>query len=152
VKILLTGLVTVSLFSGCAGNPPGRLGLSDDGALSPCPSSPNCVSSQATDDAHFIEPFRYETDFDTAREALMQSLSDMRRVSITAEEARYIRAEARTRVLRFVDDLEFSFPEGESVIHVRSASRVGHSDLGVNRKRMEELRATFSAAAGGSGS
>lgn len=140
MRLLLSGLVTVSIFSSCAGNPPGHLGVSEDGALEPCPSSPNCVSSQATDEAHFIEPFKYETDFEAARAALVRALADAPGVSITVDELRYIRAEARTRILGFVDDLEFFFPEGESIIHVRSASRVGRSDLGVNRRRMEKLR------------
>jgi len=67
----------------------------------------------------------------------------MKRTTIVAEKEDYLHAEAKSLIFRFVDDVEFYFPATEKLIHVRSASRVGHSDLGVNRKRVEEIRSRF---------
>lgn len=142
MRIIWSGLLTITLASGCAGTP------SIDGGgtpqtLEPCPASPNCVSSLAQDEMHAIEPFRYETGTEAARKALLEALSATPRVTVTVETNRYIHAEARTRLFRFVDDLEFLFDEDEATIHIRSASRVGYGDMGVNRKRLESIRERF---------
>ena len=70
----------------------------------------------------------------------------MPRTSIVEERADYLYAEFASRLLGFVDDVEFYFPPNERIIHVRSASRLGHSDFGVNRKRIEDIRAKLAAA------
>lgn len=111
--------------------------------LKPCPASPNCVSSQAGDPEHAIAPLIYPDSRAEARARLRQVLAEMKRITIVADEDDSIRAEARSLIFRFVDDVEFIFPAAEKVIHVRSASRVGYSDLGVNRKRVEEIRRRF---------
>ncbi|MEN6507422.1 MAG: DUF1499 domain-containing protein, partial [Smithella sp.] len=69
--------------------------------------------------------------------------SGMKRIKIVAEKEDYLHAEAKSLIFRFVDDVEFYFPANEKIIHVRSASRVGYSDMGVNRKRVEEIRKRF---------
>ena len=112
-------------------------------ALKACPSSPNCVSSQAVDPEHAITPIAYSESRAEALARLKRVLAFMKRTTIVAERADYLHAEARSLIFRFVDDVEFYLPENQKVIHVRSASRVGYSDLGVNRKRVEEIRKRF---------
>jgi uncharacterized protein (DUF1499 family) len=115
------------------------------GALKACPASPNCVSSEATDPEHATAPLIYRGTRAAAFARLKQVLSEMKRTVIITEKEDYIHAEARSLIFRFVDDVEFYFPASEKIIHVRSASRIGYSDLGVNRKRVEEIRRRFSA-------
>lgn len=126
------------LFSagGCKKN---NIGLYD-GRLRACPDSPNCVSSYATDTSHHVEPLRYTGTLNDARQAVLSVLYSMKRTRVVTETSNYIHAECKSMVFRFVDDVEFYFDEREPVIHVRSASRVGYSDLGVNRKRVEDFR------------
>lgn len=111
----------------------------NDTPLTPCPKSPNCVSTEATD-AHHIEPFRFPGTAAEARQRLLEVLKAMPRTTIVASEGNTIRAEFRTRIFRFVDDGVFVVDEPSKTIRFRSASRVGRSDWGVNRKRMEEIR------------
>lgn len=140
---LIAGLL---LLGGCAGSPPANLGVVD-GRLTPCPNKPNCVNSQPPDgkkDQHYIMPLTYEGTKFEALERLKRVIQAMPRTRITAETTDYIRAEFVSRLMRFVDDVEFYFPE-ETVIHVRSASRLGYSDFGVNRKRIQAIRSRFQA-------
>ncbi len=112
--------------------------------LTPCPDSPNCVSSLASDPDHRVEPLRYEASQSEAKERLLQILQGLNRVTIVVNEPRYIYAEFRSTVFGFVDDVEFLFAESEPVIHVRSASRVGYYDFGANRSRVEQIRTAWS--------
>ena len=108
--------------------------------LEPCPSSPNCVVSANGDEEHQIDPITYQGDRATAKETLLKVLSVVPRTEVIDSTDNYIHAESTSRIFKFVDDVEFYFPEDENVIHLRSASRVGESDLGVNRRRMEQIR------------
>ena len=74
---------------------------------------------------------------------LIEAVSGMKRARIVAAEERYIHAEFTSALFRFVDDVEFLLDSETKTIHVRSASRVGYSDLGVNRRRVEEIRSRF---------
>lgn len=125
---------------GCAGRPELEI---TDGRLPPCPNSPNCVSSQADDQGHKVDPIPWEGSFDMARERLVAVVRAMPRARITNQESRRIDAVFISRWLRFRDDVLFWFDEEQKVIHVRSASRVGYSDLGANRKRVAEIRRRF---------
>jgi uncharacterized protein (DUF1499 family) len=127
---------------GCSGNRHSQMGVID-GRLAACPDSPNCVSSQSTDPRHAIAPLRYEGTAEKARGLLIEAVSGMKRARIVATEERYLRAEFTSALFRFVDDVEFLLDDVTRTIHVRSASRVGYSDLGVNRRRMEEIRSRF---------
>ena len=127
-----------------AGNAPTNLGLKAD-HLAPCPASPNCVLSQDPDPAHAILPLVYASDRATAYQTLKTILSTFPRTQIITETEDYIRVEFQTRWLGFVDDAEFYFPEETVVIQVRSASRLGESDLGVNRERLEAIRLKMDA-------
>jgi uncharacterized protein (DUF1499 family) len=111
--------------------------------LSPCPDSPNCVSSQSTDTARFIKPLQYAGDLTDARQKVIDLLENAKRVRLISVETDYIHAEFRSLVFNFVDDVEFFFPPGERIIHVKSASRTGYYDFGVNRRRVEQLRSAF---------
>ena len=119
------------------------------GKLAACPSTPNCVSSQATDAEHSIAPLTYGTSLADAKARLKRVVGEMPRTRLISETDDYLHFEFTTRIMRFVDDVEFYFDDAAKRIHVRSASRVGRSDFGVNRKRVEQIRAAF--AAGDSG-
>ncbi|MGK7897551.1 MAG: DUF1499 domain-containing protein [Xenococcus sp. (in: cyanobacteria)] len=122
-----------------AGSPPDNLGI-HDGHLTNCPTSPNCVVSQGGDSAHEIAPIPYHVDLTTARETLLKLLSVVPRTTIVEQTDNYIRVESESRIMGFIDDAEFYFPADQNVIEMRSASRLGESDLGVNRRRLEQIR------------
>lgn len=112
----------------------------NNGSLSACPTSPNCVVSQNADPKHAINPIPYHVSRDQAREILLKVLSVVPRTEVVEQTDSYIHALSKSRIFKFVDDVEFYLPADESVIHLRSASRIGESDLGVNRRRMEQIR------------
>jgi uncharacterized protein (DUF1499 family) len=141
IFILLGGAATLAVLSAIA-KKPANLGVRD-GRLAPCPDSPNCVSSQAGDDAHRMDPIPFTGDADAAWIRLKAALANQPRTTVVEERGDYLRVEAVSLVFRFVDDVEFLMDRDEKVIHFRSASRVGRSDLGVNRKRMEAIRKGF---------
>ncbi len=120
---------------GCSGARPANLGVRD-GRLAPCPMTSNCVSSQSTDRNHAVEPLAYTISKEEARADLKKVIGQMKGSMITEERVDYIHAEYTSAILRFVDDVEFYFDERIHVIHVRSASRLGRFDFGVNRKRI----------------
>ena len=143
----LNGKALLLLFSAlmitqCSGGRPPNLGVSD-GKLSPCPDSPNCVSSQSTDKKHYIEPFRYHDTLAEARDRLVSILHSMGRSTVVTVQENYVHVEFASKLFRFVDDVEFYFDHDRKTIHLRSASRIGYSDLGVNRRRIERIRAKF---------
>lgn len=149
VRISLTTLgllvaATAGLFvlGSCSTTPPTDLGRHGD-QLAPCPDSPNCVTSFAADADHRVEPISFAGDADAARVRLRQVLTAMPRARIVTEDDRYLRVEFTSALFRFVDDVEFLIDAAAGCVHVRSASRVGHSDLGANRKRVEQIRAAF---------
>lgn len=129
-----------SLLAACAGDRPINLGVKN-GLLSPCPKSPNCVSSLADDQSHGIAPLRFRGDPDAAFARLIQLLKGRNNTVIIEETDHYLRVELRTTF--FVDDGEFLLNRERKVIEVRSASRLGYSDFGKNRRRMEEIRRAF---------
>jgi uncharacterized protein (DUF1499 family) len=112
-----------------------------------CPNSPNCVSSQDPREAHHVESLRYAGSLESARRRLLETLAAFPRVRVVKTEDTYIHAEFRSLIFRFTDDVEFWFPPAEGIIHVRSASRIGYSDFGANRKRVERIRQTFTETA-----
>ena len=133
------GILSI-LLAACAGERPANLG-SKDGRLVACPSSPNCVSSQADDERHRIAPLAFSGDPDAAFARLKQVLDRRGDTTIIEENTGYLRVELRTTF--FVDDGEFLLDRERHVIQVRSASRLGYSDLGKNRSRLEEIREQF---------
>ena len=125
-----------------SGKRPTVLGI-HGGALSPCPTSPNCVLSQATDRQHAIAPFSFKADPAKEMGRIHEILRSMTGVTVIAFEENYLYAECRSLLLGFVDDLEFFWDKKEKVCHVRSASRLGYSDMGKNRRRVEFIRRQF---------
>ena len=111
-----------------------------DYRLASCPDSPNCVCTLNNSEEHAIAPYRYRKTLDEAKAVLKQVFSERRRTELVQEEAAYLHYEVRSLLFRFVDDVEILFDDASKTIHFRSASRVGYSDFGVNRKRMEEVR------------
>jgi uncharacterized protein (DUF1499 family) len=126
---------------GFAGTPQ-NLGAKN-GELSACPNSPNCVSTRAKDAEHAIAPLRYGTSREEAVQKLTAVIRSLPRTKIVTSSTEYLHVEFTSKIFRFVDDVEFLFDDRIKVIHFRSASRVGYSDLGVNRKRMEDIRRRF---------
>jgi len=110
-----------------------------------CPNSPNCVSTQAvvSDTQHFIAPFKISGNPDEAWSALKKALISQPRTIITQETENSLHAEATSLIFRFVDDINVILDADAGLIHIRSASRVGYGDFGVNRKRVETLRAAL---------
>ena len=141
VVILFVVLGYWSRFGGAAGLV--------EGQLKPCPKAHNCVSSEfGTDLYHSIEPLVYAVeDAPQVLQRLKDAIRDMGG-SIEAEETDYMAATFTSRVFRFVDDLELRIDRDENTIHLRSASRVGRSDFGANRKRIAQLKAAFESKAG----
>jgi len=126
-----------------SGSRPTHLGVSN-GALAPCPATPNCVSSQAQDEAHGIAPLHYDDSSDVAFRQVKAILQSQPHAELVKVGDRYLYAEFTSNLMGFVDDVEFYLDPGEKVIQVRSASRLGESDLGVNRQRIETIRAALS--------
>ena len=121
---------------------PDYLGVKD-GRLARPKSTPNCVSSQAdpADAEHYIAPIPFKGDALAAMAAVRKAIESMRGGTVIRHEGSYLYAEYRSKLMRFVDDVEFLFDEKTGLIHVRSASRLGRRDMGVNRARVEALRA-----------
>ncbi|MDB9375181.1 DUF1499 domain-containing protein [Nodularia sphaerocarpa] len=133
-----------------AGKRPQNLGV-NNGKLASCPNSPNCVSSQDTDPEHIISPLTFTTNPQEAIAGggalpiahLKQIIQSLPRTKIITETEDYLYAEFKSALMGFVDDVEFYLDRQANVIQVRSASRLGQSDLGVNRQRIETIRAKF---------
>lgn len=128
----------MSLFS-CSGTRPVNLGIKD-GKFAPCRPTPNCVSSDATDSAHAIPAFQLVVPPVEAWRALRAVVESLPRVQIVTVSEDYLHAECSSAFFGFVDDLELHLRASQNMIAVRSAARLGHSDFGVNRKRVESLR------------
>ncbi len=120
------------------------------GRLAPCPGSPNCVSSEAAVAEQRVAPLRYDGDAARARARLLEVLNGMDRARVVRSTDDYVHVEFRSAVFGFVDDVEFYFsPPG--TIQVRSAARIGYYDFGVNRERVETLRARFATTSNAAG-
>lgn len=127
-----------------SGNRPTTLGV-NDGKLADCPETPNCVSSQAdpSDAEHYIQAFSCSMSASDAIAKLKSIVEAMERTEIISATDTYLYAEFTSKLMGYVDDVEFYVDSTNSVIHARSASRLGRSDLGVNRKRIEAIRLAF---------
>jgi uncharacterized protein (DUF1499 family) len=141
---VLGGVGTLALLSLFARRP-GDLGVREGNRLKPCPELPNCVCSQAEDAGHHIDPLLFAGSPEEAMVQLKSALATFPRVQVITSTDRYLHAEFTSLIFRFVDDVEFLLDPAAGVIHWRSASRVGRSDLGVNRKRLEAIRQAFAA-------
>lgn len=134
-------LVSMPLLS-CSGKRPANLGISDS-KLDLCPSSPNCISSDDHDDGHKISPFQLLKPADEVWQVTRELVSKLPRTRIVTETTDYLHAECRSVLFGFVDDLELHLRPADGIIAIRSAARLGYLDFGVNRRRVESLRATL---------
>lgn len=134
-------LLCLLLLSGCG------LGSTElrgsDGKLAVCDGRPHCVSSLSRDPELRIEPFHYSGKREEARQALLRVLRNTPNAEVVEETPDYIHAEFTSPLLRFVDDVEFALPSAENIMQVRSSSRIGYTDFGANRERIEQLRLAF---------
>lgn len=144
IKLTLPNLTIVlaTILTGCGGNMPDTLGITN-GKLSACPDKPNCVVSHNYDEQHLIDALSYNSELPAAYKKLLGSIAQMPGSKVITKNERYIHAEFTSRIMRYIDDVEFHFSEENKRIELRSASRVGHSDMGVNRERIETLRGIF---------
>lgn len=124
-----------------AGKQPTNLGVRD-GKLTACPTSPNCVNSQAaaSDTVHAIAPIQFGGDPAATMANLKRVIQTMPRTNIVKETNDYLYVEFASKLMGFVDDVEFYLDSASQAIQARSASRLGESDLGVNRQRIEDIR------------
>ena len=124
---------------------PSGMGV-ENGKLAECPSSRNCVSSQVPrQNSHFIEPFRLPRNPQSAIDKLASDIDDIPRSTLVTKTENYLHFEFRSLLFGFVDDVEFLRDVSGGVIHIRSAARLGYSDFGVNRKRIERIRQIWQA-------
>jgi uncharacterized protein (DUF1499 family) len=142
IRLLVLPLL---ILAGCRGKP-GQL-APPGGPLRPCPSTPNCVSTDATDRVHAMPPLPYPGSAEDAYARARAALLAEPRTRIVTERPGYLHAEARSRFWRFVDDVEVLVDEEARVVRFRSASRLGRKDFGVNRARMERFSERFVALA-----
>jgi uncharacterized protein (DUF1499 family) len=137
--------VLLNMLMACSGKRPQNLGA-QGGLLAACPQSPNCVTSQAVDEGHRIPALAFSDNPDAAFARLKLVLGRRSDTTIIEDKPGYLSVEFRTTL--FVDDGEFLLDRSGHAIQVRSASRLGYSDLGKNRSRLEEIRRQFQAAEG----
>jgi uncharacterized protein (DUF1499 family) len=143
---LAPGPAVAGLFGGLfAGTRPPGVGT---GTLAACPDTPNCVRSGATDPRHAIAPIGAAPPLERALAELVAIAAAMPGARVVASRPDYAHLEFETPLMGFVDDVEFAIDAAAGAIEVRSASRIGTSDFGVNRKRVEDLRRAAAAAAG----
>ena len=110
-----------------------------DGKFQPCPKSPNCISSQSTNEKHKMEPLSYLTNLEEAKTKIKDIIGSFKRTKLITEEVNYLHFEFRTATFKFIDDVEFYFDDSSKRIHFRSAAQKGYSDMGVNKKRMKKV-------------
>ena len=141
--VLVPALIVLAMFAvfrASRGKPP--VGMTD-GRLAPCPGRPNCVSSEDGAGPSRVEPLPFTGEPQAAWVCLKRAVQGIGG-AIEREDNGYIWAIFKSKLFRFVDDMEFRMDAANRLIHVRSAARVGYSDLGVNRRRVETLRRRFS--------
>ena len=139
LKLLLGGALIIMTINGCSGKKPDNIGVKNN-RLADCPDKPNCVSSDTADEKHKIAPFQIKGDVESKWAQIIESVQAGTRVNIVTSTETYLHAEYTSLIFRFVDDLELLLDTSTGVISIRSASRLGTSDFGVNRKRVEALR------------
>jgi len=142
--IKLANFFVVLIFlSSCGRQIPEGLGVKANGMLSDCPDSPNCVSTQTKKEQATINPITYKIEDAAALLLLKELLEKDKLATVIKEENNYLHVAYYTKRKVFIDDVEFLQDIDKNLFHFRSASRVGHSDLGANRKRMEKIQKNF---------
>jgi uncharacterized protein (DUF1499 family) len=135
LKIFIGSLMLVTTLWGCSGNHPERVNSVLD-----CPDTPNCVSSLAKNPEYRVEPFKLNKDLKTSWDMVHKTVGSLPRTKVVSADNNKIHAECRGMTFLFVDDLMLHLTPSNGIIHIRSASKTGYFDLGVNRDRVESLR------------
>jgi uncharacterized protein (DUF1499 family) len=135
-KLSVIYLFFFILTNGCSGTKPTSIGQFIN-----CPDKPNCISSKSSSSSH-TPPLTYQGSTLKAKKDLLKVIESIARAKVSTNNTNFLHVEFTSKIFRFVDDVEFYFDEPE-VIHFRSASRIGHSDMGINRDRMEEIKKLF---------
>lgn len=145
LSTLLSLTFVIALLVSCMPPRPNNLGVTN-GSLTPCPETPNCVCSQSPseDTKHSIAPMPYSYSEELIREKILEVLNEMARTKIVTASDNYFYVESNTLLLRFTDDFEVYIDDREKLLHFRSASRIGHSDLGTNKRRVEAFKKMLS--------
>ncbi|WP_137169295.1 DUF1499 domain-containing protein [Marinomonas sp. FW-1] len=141
IGLVVALVVGFGIYAKISNKLPEGLGVTD-GFLKPCPSSPNCVSTQAAEDdkEHYVEPIIYTSDRKSAQLAIESYLLEQGNTRIVTSALGYVHFEVESSLVGYIDDVEVYLPDADSAIHVRSASRVGYSDFGVNRDRVRQIK------------
>lgn len=121
-------------------NPISDISISEKTELSPCPSSPNCKSTQEKRKRKRMKPIEYSEDLDLAKEKLERLLNLNPRAKLIEKDGNYFHYEFKTKIGKFIDDVEFLFDDKTKQLHFRSASKKGWSDMGKNKRRMKKIR------------
>ena len=144
ISIILVSALLLTVGTSCTSkNKNGDVGLVDN-ILKPCPTSPNCVCSEYSNAASAVPPISISGN---QKEAWTLAIATVKEIggAIVLKQDSYLHATFTSKIFRFVDDFELRLDQDQNVIHLRSASRVGYSDLGVNRKRVEKFKGLFAA-------
>lgn len=121
---------------------PEGLGVTE-GELLPCPPSPNCVSTQASpeeDSEHHVDPIVYTDDRMKTQLLIESYMLGKGNAHLVSSSLGYVHFEVKSPLIGYIDDVEFYLPAADSVVHIRSASRIGYSDFGVNRERVRQIQ------------
>lgn len=145
MKTITLCTLLVLLYS-CQSKRPTNIGIIDSPEgkkLTKCPETPNCLSSHySADKEHYVEPLAYKMPKDQAKKLIVSIIKKTPSAELITNEDNYVYAEYTSALLKFVDDVEFDFNQ-EGKVHIRSASRLGRKDFGVNSKRIEEIKFRF---------
>jgi len=134
-----TLILTCGMFlASCSGTPPDNIGIVNS-MLTPCPESPNCVSSDSLDESHYVPAFKLEANAELVWSEIKVYLQAQHNMEIMTETTDYLYVESTSSLMRFVDDFELHLRLKDGIIAVRSASRLGKSDFGVNKQRVDDL-------------
>lgn len=139
LKVSIVPLMFATILWGCSGKPAERQNSESSDFLD-CQDTPNCVSSLAKNPKHRVEPFKLNKDPKISWSIVKKTVALLPRTKVVLADNSDIHAECRSMIFRFVDDLTLHLTPSNGIIHIRSASRIGYSDLGVNRRRVENLR------------
>ena len=144
VLIALIGIVVTALafiYFQNAQEP--ELGVSDAGQFKPLDNKPNSVSTQAEDESKRVEPLPFKSSLEDTISALEQAVQEYGGGKVTQKEAKYLRILFTTPTMKFNDDAEFYLDTDQKLVHFRSKSRAGYSDMGLNRSRYNQLKAIY---------
>ncbi len=144
LKIMTTILLICVAATGGAQTEPDHVDGISNGRLPACPASPNCVSTQSDDPGKKMDPLPFKGSLEQSRQRIIDIVHSMKRTKLVAETKDSLHFEFRSALFRFVDDVLFYFDSSSEMIHFRSASRTGYSDLGVNGKRMKAISEQYS--------